>query len=105
MIAFQEMSLWRVLEKKRISIRYIQVLKDMCEGATTIVRTIGGDTRDFPISVRLHQGSAVSSYLFILVLDESMKYIQESIPWCMIFANDIVMIDETREEVNRKLEL
>ncbi len=55
--------LWRVLEQKRASIRYIQVLKDMYEGATTIVYTVRGDTRDFLILVGLHQDSAVSPYL------------------------------------------
>jgi len=97
--------LWRVLKLKKVSIRYIQMLKDMYEGATTIVRTVGGDIRDFPISVRLHQGSTVSPYLFTLVLDELMKYIQESIPRCMMFADDIVLMDEILEGFNRKLEL
>ncbi len=61
--------LWRVIEQKRVFIRYILALKYMYEGAITIVRTVGGDTRDFPISVGLHQGSAVSPSLFTLVLD------------------------------------
>ncbi len=52
----------------------------MYEGVTTIVRTVGGDTRDFSISVGLHQGSAINPYIFTLVLDELTKHIQESIP-------------------------
>ncbi len=56
-----------------------------------------GTTRDFSISVELHQSSAVSPYLFTLVLDELTKHIQESISWCMMFADDIIMIDEQRE--------
>ncbi len=56
--------LWNVLEQKMVSIRYIQVLKDMYEGATIIVRTVGGDTRDFSNSIGLHQGSAINPYLF-----------------------------------------
>ncbi len=62
-------------------------------------------TRDFLISVGLYQGSAVSHYLFTLVLDKLIKHIQESISWYMMFADDIVLIDETREGVYRKLEL
>ena len=37
-------------------------------------------------------------------MDELIRGIQDEIPWCMLFANDIVLIDETREGVNTKLE-
>lgn len=97
--------LWWVLERKRVPIKYIQMIRDMYDGATTSVRTVGGETRDFPISTGLHQGSAISPYLFTLVMDELTKDIQGDIPWCMMFADDIVLIDETCEGVNRKLEL
>ncbi|KAG2588942.1 hypothetical protein PVAP13_5NG305343 [Panicum virgatum] len=30
---------------------------------------------------------------------------QGEIPWCMLFANDVVLVDESRAGVNRKLEL
>ena len=30
--------------------------------------------------------------------------IQDEIPWCMLFTDDIVFIDETKEGVNIKLE-
>ena len=33
------------------------------------------------------------------------KSIHEDILWCMLFANDIILIDKTKEEVNKKLEL
>ena len=38
-------------------------------------------------------------------MDEIIKSIREEIPWCMLFANGIVLIDETKEGVNTKLEL
>ena len=37
-------------------------------------------------------------------MDELTREIQDEIPWCMLFADDIVLIDETREGVNTKLE-
>nr|GEZ91300.1 hypothetical protein [Tanacetum cinerariifolium] len=46
---------------------------------------------------RLHQGSAISPYLFTLILNELSRGIQENIPWCMIFADDIVLIAESAE--------
>jgi len=37
-------------------------------------------------------------------MDELTKRMLDEIPWCMLFADDIVLIDETREGVNVKLE-
>ncbi|KAG2568615.1 hypothetical protein PVAP13_7NG408425 [Panicum virgatum] len=38
-------------------------------------------------------------------MDEVTKDIQGDIPWCMLFADDVVLVDESRAGVNRKLEL
>ena len=71
----------------------------------TSVRTSDGDTDDFPIRIGLHQGSALSPYLFGLVMDEVTRDIQGDILWCMLFADDVVLVDESRTGVNQKLEL
>jgi hypothetical protein len=43
--------------------------------------------------------------MFSLVMDEMTKDIQGDIPWCMLFADDVVLVDETMVDVNRTLEL
>jgi hypothetical protein len=55
----------------------------MYDNVVTSVRTSDRDTNDFPINIRLHQGSALSPYLFALVMDEVTRDIQGGIPWCM----------------------
>jgi hypothetical protein len=84
---------------------YIDVVRDMYEGAVTAIRSPAGETSEFPITVGLHQGSALSPYLFALVMDELTSQIQEDIPWCMLFADDIVLVDDTASGVNTKLEI
>ena len=64
-----------------------------------------GDTNVFPINIGLHQGSVLSPYLFALVIDEVTRDIQGDIPCCLIFADDVVLVDECREGVNRKLKV
>jgi len=59
----------------------------------------------FLIKIELHQGSALSSFLFAILIDELTRAFQEEIPWCILFADDIVLVDETRAGVNAKLEL
>jgi hypothetical protein len=39
------------------------------------------------------------------MMDEITRDIQGDIPWCMIFVDDVVLVDESRKGVNRKLEL
>ena len=68
--------LWRCLEDKTVSPEYIRVIKDMYEGGRTNVRTPGGVSKDFPVRLGLHQGSALSPFLFALVLDELTRGIQ-----------------------------
>ena len=38
-------------------------------------------------------------------MDEVTRDIQGDIPWCMLFADDVVLVDESRTGVNQKLEL
>jgi hypothetical protein len=77
----------------------------MYDKVVTSVQTTDGDTNVFLINIGLHEGSALIHYLFALVIDEVTRDIQEDIPWCMLFADDVVLVDESREGVNRKPEL
>ncbi|KAM3376423.1 hypothetical protein P3S68_015138 [Capsicum galapagoense] len=77
----------------------------MYDGAKTQVRTTGGDSEHFTVLTGLHQGSTLSPFLFALVMDVLTRRIQGEVPWCMLFADDIVLIDETRGGVNDKLEV
>ncbi|GKA06757.1 retrovirus-related pol polyprotein LINE-1, partial [Tanacetum coccineum] len=88
---------WKTLMDKGTPRRYLKVIWDMYEGAKTRLRTTVGNTQFFSVEVGLHQGTAISPYLFTLILDKISLGIQENIPWCMIFADDIVLIAESTE--------
>jgi hypothetical protein len=47
----------------------------------------------------------LSPYLFALVMDEVIRDIQGDISWCMIFVDDVILVDESRTGVDQKLEL
>ncbi|VAI32587.1 hypothetical protein VPH35_090281 [Triticum aestivum] len=38
-------------------------------------------------------------------MDEITRDIQGDIPWCMLFEDDVVLVDDSRTGVNRRLEL
>jgi hypothetical protein len=46
------------------------LVTDMYDNVVTSDRTSDRDTNDFSINIGLHQGSALSHYLFSLVMDE-----------------------------------
>ena len=56
-------------------------------------------------SLAVKHRRTLSPYLFALVMDEVTRDIQGDIPLCMLFADDVVLDDESRIVVNRKLEL
>ena len=58
-------------------VSYIEVSKDMYAGVRTRVRTLGG--KDFPIDIRLHQGSALSFFSSTMVMDELTRGIQDEV--------------------------
>ncbi|GKB87948.1 retrovirus-related pol polyprotein LINE-1 [Tanacetum coccineum] len=95
--------IWKTLVDKGRSRRYIRVVRDMYVGAKTCIRASIGYIEFFPVDVGLYQGSAISPYLFALILDELSRGIQEDIPWFLIFADDIVLVSESVEGLNIRL--
>ncbi|GJS59760.1 retrovirus-related pol polyprotein LINE-1 [Tanacetum coccineum] len=95
--------IWKILVDKGTLMRYIRVIRDMYDGAKTCVRTSIKNIEFFLVEVGLHQGLAISPYLFALILDELSRGIQEYIPWCLIFSDDIALVLELVEGLNTKL--
>ena len=89
---------------KGVSEKYVKVVKDMYAGATTQVKSTVGKTGMFNVRVGLHQGSALSPYIFDLIMDVITSEVRDGVPWSAMFADDVVLVDLTREGVQRKLE-
>ena len=88
--------LWEVLKRRAVNGSYVAAVKDMYRGARTCVRAEAGQMESFEVKVGVHQGSALSPYLFILILDELLKGVIREVPWCMLFADDMVIVGENR---------
>ena len=52
----------------------------------------------------LHQGSALSPFLFAVITERLTDKVRKKPPWTMLFADNIVICNETREEVEGILE-
>ncbi|XP_022014611.1 uncharacterized protein LOC110914098 [Helianthus annuus] len=81
-----------------VSGKSTDIIRDMYARSVTSVRAPVEDTDFFHIEVGLHQGSALSLFLFVVVLDKLSKSIQERVPWCLVFVDDIVLVVENDDE-------
>ena len=96
--------IWHCLRKKQVPEAYIDIIKDMYKDSTTQVVTNVGETEEIRIEVGLHQGSALSPLLFIIIMDVISEDTGEESPWSMLFADDLVLCDENREDLEGRLE-
>ena len=100
--------LWYCIRKSGIMEKYVQLVQDMYEGSETEVRMCRsfklGNTESFKVKVGLHQGSALSPFLFAVFMDRLTDEVRREPPCTMLFADDIVICEETREEVEQRLE-
>ena len=96
--------LWYCMRKSGIVEKYVQLVQDMYEASETVVRCAVGTTESFKVKVGLHQGSALSPFLFAVIMDRLTDEVRREPPWTMLFADDIVICEETREEVEWRLE-
>ena len=83
--------------RKRLPTAAVQ---DMYEGSETVVRCAVGTTEIFIVKVGPHQGS----FLFAVIMDRLTNKVRREPPWTMLFADDIVICKETREEVEPRIE-
>ena len=76
----------------------------MYQRSYTQVRTAVGTTERFEVTVGVHQGSAFSPFLFVMVMDCLTEDVRSEAPWTMMFADDVVICAERQEEVEERLE-
>ena len=59
---------------------YIRIIKDMYDGVTTTVRSAAELAEEFKVGVGLHQGSALSPFLFAIIMDKLTEDIRKDAP-------------------------
>ncbi|KAK3540053.1 hypothetical protein QTP70_023811 [Hemibagrus guttatus] len=96
--------LWYCMRKSGVAEKYVRVVQDMYERSRTVVRCAVGQTEEFKVEVGLHRGSALSPFLFAIVMDHLSEEVRQESPWTMMFADDIVICSESREQVEENLE-
>ncbi|KAK3540327.1 hypothetical protein QTP70_029586 [Hemibagrus guttatus] len=96
--------LWYCMRKSGVAEKYVRLVQDMYARGRTVVKCAVGQTEEFKVEVGLHQGSALSPFLFAIVMDQLSEEVRQESPWTMMFADDIVICSESREQVEENLE-
>jgi len=78
----------------------VSAVMSVYTGAKTVVRTVYGNSNSFEVKVGMHQGSALSPLLFVMVMEALSTEFRVALPW-ELYADDLVVIAETEEDVAR----
>ena len=68
-----------------------------CEDASTKVRMNGRESKAFNVKVEVRRGSVLSPLLFVIMLEALSREFREGLPMGLLYANDLVLIAETKE--------
>ena len=92
------------MRKQNIPEGYIRLVQDMYQGATTRVKSKRGMSEHFEVEIGLHQGSALSPFLFIMLVDTIYQDVRTELPWELLYADDLAIIDITSTDTQNRLE-
>ena len=79
------------MRERNVPEKSVKLIQDMYRGCQTKVRSAAGESGSFNMDVGLHQGSALSPYLFLILMDVLTEGVRKEIPESMMFADDIVL--------------
>jgi len=75
----------------------------MYTAAKTVVRTVYGNSNSFEVKVGMHHGSALSPLLFVIVVEALSREFRVALPWELLYADDLVVIAETEDDLIKRL--
>ena len=81
----------------------VSTVMSMYTGAKIVVRTVYDNSKGFEVNVGMHQGSALSPLLFVIVMETMSREFRVALPWELLYADDLAVIAETEEELIKRL--
>ena len=88
------------LRKKEIPEVVVRSVKSLHEGARTRVRV---DSEESEVKVWMHQGSALSPFLFAVEVDVVTEFARDGALSELLYADDLVLLSETIEGLKNKV--
>ncbi|XP_066964344.1 uncharacterized protein [Macrobrachium rosenbergii] len=86
----REVMLW-FLRKRKAQEKLVRLVEMVYQRTNSKVITAVGETENFEVSVGLRQGSALSPFLFVLVMDVLSEEIRNEVLWELLYSDDLVI--------------
>ncbi|KAK3511278.1 hypothetical protein QTP70_034775 [Hemibagrus guttatus] len=91
--------LWYCMRKSGVAEKYVRVVQNMYERSRTVVRCAVGQTEEFNVEVGLHQGSALSPFLFAIVMDQLSEEVEENLErWRFVLERRGMKVSRSKTE-------
>jgi Reverse transcriptase (RNA-dependent DNA polymerase) len=90
------------LRKAGVEECLVELVMCLYDGAKTAVQTDDGSSKWLDVEAGLHQGSALSPLLFIIVMEEVSRDIRVGMPWELLYVDDLVPFAESEEKGEMK---
>lgn len=81
----------------------VQAVMALFAGAKMHIQTACGNSESFDVKVGVHQGSVLSPLLFIIIMDVISMEIKEGFPWELLYADDLLLMAESDQELTTKM--
>ena len=92
-----------VLRKLDVDEWLIHTVMALYTGACTVVKTDAGLSESVEVNVGLHQGSVLSPLLFAAVIDVVSSAARSGLPSRLQYADDLVIMALTMEQIGRRV--
>jgi len=80
----------------------VLAVMSMYTGAKTVVRTVYSNSNGFDVKDGMHEDSALSPLLFVIVMEALSREFSVALPW-ELYADDLVVIAETEDDLIKRL--
>jgi len=66
-------------------------------------KTVYGNSNGFEVKVGMHQSSALSPLLFVIVTETLSREFRVALPWELLYADDLLVTAQTEDDLIKRL--
>ena len=93
--------IWYALRQQFVPEELVRWVQLLYHDPKSKVRSMAGVSKPLRVSVCVHQGSALSPLLFVLVMDTVTRDIQRPAPYTLLYADDVFLASDSKNDLEQ----